>query len=67
MRSGNPFKKYTPLDFDLGKPPMRVVTKGAEILIKQSNVIHVQVKRPDFKLAVTGFDMNRDLRIRINP
>ena len=67
VRSGNPFKKYTPLDFDLEKAAMRVVAQGAEILIKQRNLIHVQVKRPDFKLAVTGFDMNRDLRIRINP
>lgn len=67
VRSGNPFKKYTPLDFDLQKPPMKVVTQGAEILIKQNNGIQIQVKRRDFKLAVTGFDMNRDLRIKTNP
>jgi len=67
VRSGNPFKKYIPLDFDLEKPPMKVVTQGAEILIKKNNVIQLQVKRPDFKLAVTGFDMNRDLRIKTNP
>ena len=67
VRSGNPFKRYTPLDFELDKPPMKVVTQGAEILVKKNNVIQLQVKRPDFKLAVTGFDMNRDLRIKTNP
>jgi len=67
VRSGNPFKKYTPLDFDLEKSPIKVVTQGTEILIKKNNVIQLQVKQPDFKLSVTGFDMNRDLRIKTNP
>jgi hypothetical protein len=67
VRSGNPFKKYTPLDFDLEEPPMKVAAQGADILLKQRNVMQLQVKRPDFKVAVTGFDMNRDLRIKTNP
>jgi hypothetical protein len=67
VRSGNPFKKYTSLDFDLEMPPMKVVTHGAEILFKQRNAIQLQVKRPDFRLTVTGFDMNRDLRIKTIP
>ena len=67
VRSGSPFRKYTPLDFLLENPPMKVLTQGAEILIKQKNFIKLQVVRPDFRLAVTGFDMNRDLRIKTNP
>jgi len=67
VRTGNPFKKYTPLDFDLAKPPMKVITQGADILLNQRNAIKIEIKDPDFKLQVTGFDINRDLRIKIYP
>ena len=67
VRNGNPFKKYTPLDFDLAKSPMVIKTRGADIIAVQRNVLQVEVKETGFKLQVTGFDMNRDLRIKIKP
>jgi len=67
VRTGNPFKKYTPLDFDVGRPPLRVQVSGAELLLNKHNVIQIEVKQGNFKLTVTGFDVNRDLRIKTNP
>lgn len=67
VRSGNPFKKYTPLDFDVSKPPIRLQIEGAKILLNNQNVIQIEVQRVNFKLSVTGFDMHRDLRIKTNP
>jgi hypothetical protein len=67
VRNGNPFKKYTPLDFDLEKPPMKVIAQGADILVTQKNALQIEIKDPNFRLQVTGFDINRDLRIKTYP
>jgi len=67
VRTGNPFKKYTPLDFDVSQPPLSVRVSGADLLLCQHNVIQIEVKQGNFKLAITGFDVNRDLRIKTNP
>jgi hypothetical protein len=67
VRSGNPFKKYTPLDFDLNKPPIKIQLQGANLLLNKENIIQIEVQKGNFKLTVTGFDMHRDLRIKTNP
>ena len=67
VRSGNPFKKYTPLDFDLNKPPIKIQVQGANLLLNKENIIQIEVQKGNFKLTVTGFDMHRDLRIKTNP
>jgi len=67
VRSGNPFKKYTPLDFDLGKPPIDIQVQGARLLLNRENSIQIEVQKGGFKLTVTGFDIHRDLRVRTNP
>lgn len=67
VRNGNPFKKYTPLDFDLEKPPMKVIAQGADTLVAQKNALQIEIKDPNFRLQVTGFDINRDLRIKTHP
>jgi hypothetical protein len=67
VRTGNPFKKYTPLDFDVNQPPLSVQVSGADLLLCQHNVIQIEVKQGNFKLAITGFDGKRDLRIKTNP
>lgn len=67
VRSGNPFKKYTPLDFDLNKPPIKIQVQGANLLLHKENIIQIEVQKGNFKLTVTGFDMHRDLRIKTNP
>lgn len=67
VRTGNPFKKYTPLDFDVGQPPIYIQTTGASLLLSKHNVIQIEVLKGNFKLTVTGFDTNRDLRVKTNP
>jgi hypothetical protein len=67
VRSGNPFKKYTPLDFDLNKPPLKIQVQGANLLLNKENIIQIEVQKGNFKLTVTGFDRHRDLRVRTNP
>jgi hypothetical protein len=36
-------------------------------LLNKENTIQIEVLKGSFKLAVTGFDMHRDLRIKTNP
>lgn len=67
VRSGNPFKKYTALDFDVSRPPIKIQAQGANILLNKENTIQIEVLNGSFNLAVTGFDMHRDLRIKTNP
>jgi len=67
VRGGNPFKKYTPLDFDVNRPPISVTVEGALRMVCQNNLLQIEVKRPDFVLTVTGFDPHRDLRIKTTP
>jgi hypothetical protein len=67
VRTGNPFKKYTPLDFDVSQPPLSIQVTGAQLLLNKHNVIQIEVQQGNFKLAITGFDMQRDLRIKTNP
>jgi hypothetical protein len=67
VRTGDPFKKYTPLDFDVSEPPLLIQLSGARLLLNKHNVIQIEVQQGNFKLAITGFDTHRDLRIKTNP
>lgn len=67
VRSGNPFRKYTPLDFDVSREPVGVQVEGARLLLCKDNALQIEVVRADFKLTVTGFDTRRDIRVRIHP
>ncbi len=67
VRTGNPFKKYTPLDFDVSRQPLSIQLSGARLLLGKHNVVQIEVQQGNFKLAITGFDMHRDLRIKTNP
>jgi hypothetical protein len=67
VRSGNPFKKYTPLDFDVSREPIQIRSEGARLKLCKENAIQIEVVRSDFRLTVTGFDTRRDLRVRTYP
>ncbi len=67
VRTGNPFNKYTPLDFDVARPPIEIQATGVALLLNKHNVIQIEVRKGNFKLTVTGFDTNRDLRVKTNP
>jgi len=67
VRSGNPFKKYTMLDFDVGQAPVAIDPEGCRLLLARQNAVQIEVLRSDFKLTVTGFDPHRDLRVKTLP
>ena len=45
VRTGNPFKKYTPLDFDVSRPPLDIQVTGADLLLNKHNVIQIEVQQ----------------------
>jgi len=67
VRSGNPFKKYTSLDFDVTKEPIQIRFEGVKPMLCKENTIQIEVIRSDFRVTVTGFDTHRDLRVRTHP
>lgn len=67
VRNGNPFKKYTPLDFSVQDPPIEVHLEGAALKFCNANAIQIRVLRGDFSLSVVGFDPHRDLRVKTHP
>ena len=64
--SGNPFSKYDPRDFDFKIKENIVIKvfKGKQIL-RENNTISCEIKNQDFKITFTGFDVNRELIIKI--
>lgn len=66
--SGNPFKKYDPLDFTFSKDSGLDIgaTKGTVSLISGSgNELEFEVSGERFQIDVTGFDSNRDLLVKL--
>ena len=64
VRQGNPFNRYSIFDFELNKPPIQIKGGGLKAGILKPNVLHIILEKTDFHLLVTGFDPNRDLKIR---
>lgn len=64
VRRGNPFRKYQPLDFELDKAPIKVRAQGAKVSDLRLNILDIILKKSDFEIVVTGFDPNRDLKIK---
>lgn len=65
---GNPYKKYNSLDFKIGTNGNISVagTKHvSRILSQKENQISIEVTGLPFKLECLGFDVNRDLKIRL--
>jgi hypothetical protein len=67
VRSGNPFKKYTALDFDVSQEPIQTKIDGARLMLCKENTIQIEVTHSYFRLVVAGFDTRRDLRVRTRP
>jgi hypothetical protein len=66
---GNAFKKYSPLDFRLGKSgniSMSVSSNDdVKVVSADNNEIVLQILKVPFKVTAKGFDENRDLKVRI--
>ena len=63
---GHPLKNYSLLDFSLLNAPVSILTAGANIAELGDNRMVVDVKIPSYSITVTGFDVNRDLYVRVN-
>jgi len=64
VRSGNPFKRYDPADFDFAHH-IKAEVKGATILKKSRNTLVARITSPDFRIKLMGFDPRRDLRVDV--
>ncbi|MBW1947252.1 MAG: hypothetical protein JRI33_04870 [Deltaproteobacteria bacterium] len=63
--SGNPFRLYSEYDFDFSRQgDLKIKVAGADVLAEK-NTITCTVKDPDFRIHVSGFDLKRDLVIRM--
>ncbi len=56
---GNPFKKYSSIDFELGDEPIQVEATGISILGVSENTLSFEILEPAFHLKVDGFDPKR--------
>lgn len=67
VAAGNPFNKYSPLDFKLGSKEMSLAMSKstAKLTVCRENTIEATVTGVPFKINVTGFDPNRDLKVKI--
>jgi hypothetical protein len=63
---GDPLAKYSPLDFQLDKAPIRVDLVGVTIRRRENNVLVADVQKEDFRITVLGFDERRDLYVKVD-
>jgi hypothetical protein len=66
IRSGNPFKKYNPCDYQLENPPMQIVHNGVTDLLPSGQRVDFVATATDFHLEVSGFDQHRDLKLCVD-
>jgi hypothetical protein len=64
LRSGNPFAKYSPFDFELGGN-VTPQASGVELRITSGNRLELVPRAADWSIAFTGFDRRRDLVVRV--
>lgn len=63
---GNPFLHYREFDFRLHMAPIAIEEDGAKITRKRPNSLLLTAESPEFKVTVTGFDPERDLRVQVS-
>jgi hypothetical protein len=69
MSGGNPLKHWSPFDFDFrkkAKGEINFTGKNVKAEAKEGNVLEIYVDGEEFELTVQGFDVNRDLVVRID-
>lgn len=64
-RSGDPFRRYSPFDFAIGRNGITIKSDGATVKASRENRIAFESERSDFQLTVSGFDPRRDLVVRV--
>jgi len=63
---GKPLAKYQVFDFELNKAPIMVQQGFCEITKCEKNVMEFIVENSDFEMTLTGFDIKRDLFIKMD-
>lgn len=68
LPSGNPLSKWSKFDFEFKNKKSKIGCKGKHVGVKiaDGNVIEVSVKDADFSFSADGFDLLRDLFVRID-
>jgi hypothetical protein len=61
---GNPFKKFSPFDFDFNKTAIKIETVGAECEVTGANALTITIGEIPFSVEVEGFDSRRDLMVK---
>jgi hypothetical protein len=65
-RNGNPFRKYSELDFILGKDGVTCAASGADLRLLGGNRIAVTPRGGDYQVTVSGFDRRRDVVVHVS-
>ena len=61
---GDPFKRYSPFDFDLTKDELEISATGADFAATSPNELAIDANQVAFRVDLDGFDRNRDLMVR---
>jgi hypothetical protein len=66
--TGNPLKGWSKFDFDFGSKDgnLRFSGSGVSVKARAGNVLEVTISESDFQVTASGFDINRDLFVRID-
>jgi hypothetical protein len=66
VRRGNPFSKYSPLDFELNKAGQFAFTyKNCDSVEESGNSVSIEISGEAFSFELLGFDKLRDLEIEV--
>jgi len=63
QNKANPLTKYSPHDFQLDKSPVKIECTSCRYEAHKNKLVIRDINR-DFRVVVTGFDVNRDLYIK---
>jgi hypothetical protein len=66
VRRGNAFKRYDPADFEFGDNWIQIATEKTTVIEAKGNQLTVGPLEEGSRLTVTGFDMARDLAVRVS-
>jgi hypothetical protein len=50
----------------MDRPPVELEVEGADVVRRQLNLIAIRIRAPDFHVTVKGFDVHRDIRVKVD-
>jgi hypothetical protein len=59
--NGNPFRRFSDDDFSFFTDRLKIEKHNADCWPTDPNQVDIEARSPDFRIEVTGFDVNRDL------